>query len=914
MDVFQLRNHVVGTYSAYTTSFLNIADEEIRAFVQERLHAGELWPDALIQLSPAFAYDQTVAELARNHVLHPLCAQIFGRREGETFTSLRLYRHQRDAINLARERKHFVVTTGTGSGKSLTYVVPIVDYVLRNHPERGQVRAILVYPMNALINSQELGINAFLDHLPADQRALVRVARYTGQESETRKTEIQQNPPHILLTNYVMLELMLTRPDEYRFVEAGLTDLQFVVLDELHTYRGRQGADVAMLLRRLRARCGNPNLTCIGTSATMISGEAGVDPRKVVADVASAIFGAEVGPDQVITETLTRAVLVDPRPSAEQLRRMLQQPLPETLDAENFRRHPLAAWIEDTYGLVVDPHTHTLARATPLSLREGARRLADATGVAVERCEEAIRHFFRLGARRDGVTGAPFAFKLHQFISQGGVVYATAAPPPRRELTLEGQRYIGNHENPRLLYPQVFCRECGQHYALCALDPSQKRLEPRNPLSRGEDVEPPAIPGYLLVGDDVWSEDDVDRLPDTWFRSAKRGRSMLKEYREFIPRRLFARPDGSLAESSDSGEPCWFVPAPFLFCLRCGVVYTRREDDFRKLARLSSEGRSTATTLLSVATIDELRRSDLDRASQKVLSFTDNRQDASLQAGHFNDFVTVATLRSAIARAIAARSPLNHAVIAREVCKTLALPQHVYAKDPAETEGARRRNEEALALLIEYRIYEDLRRSWRVTQPNLEQCGLLRIDYLDLVEICQESRYWEEHAVLKESSPAERERAIRIFLDHLRRELAIDAPCLDPDRQHEWVKQYNARVNEDWQLDDAEVKTLRRATRFALPGDEQTPSGWRSLSAQTAVGRFLRSPQAWPTLDERLSETDYENLIRALVRVLVGANILTAEYRNNEIRAVQLRHDALLWRRGDGRAPEPDPIRSWRDR
>ena len=915
MDVFQLRNHVVGTYSAYTRSFLNIADEEIRAFVQERLDAGELWPDALIQLSPAFAYDQTVAELARSHVLHPLCAQIFGRREGETFTSLRLYRHQRDAINLARDRKHFVVTTGTGSGKSLTYVVPIVDYVLRNHPERGQVRAILVYPMNALINSQELGINAFLANLPAEQRALVQVARYTGQESEARKTEIQQNPPHILLTNYVMLELMLTRPDEYRFVEAGLTDLQFVVLDELHTYRGRQGADVAMLIRRLRERCGNPHLTCIGTSATMISAEAGGDPREVVAGVAGTIFGAEVGPDQVITETLTRAVLVDPRPSADQLRSMLQQPLPETLDVESFRQHPLAAWIEDTYGLVVDPHTNALARATPLSLREGARRLADATGVGVERCEEAIRHFFRLGARRDGATSAPFAFKLHQFISQGGAVYATAAPPPRRELTLEGQRYIGEPESTRLLYPQVFCRECGQHYALCALDPSQNRLDPRNPLSRGEDVERPAVAGYLLVGDDVWSDDDLDRLPDTWFRITKRDRSILKEYKAFVPHRLFVRPDGSLADSSDSGEPCWFIPAPFLTCLRCGVVYTKREDDFRKLARLSSEGRSTATTLLSVATIDELRRSDLDRAAQKLLSFTDNRQDASLQAGHFNDFVTMATLRSAIARTIAARSdddPLDHAVIAREVCKTLALPQHVYAKDPAETEGARRRNEEALALLIEYRIYEDLRRSWRVTQPNLEQCGLLRIDYLDLAEICREERYWAGHPVLKESSPAERERTIRVVLDHMRRELAIDAPCLDPERQKEWVNRYNARVNENWQLDEAEISALRRATRFVLPGDEQLLPGGRSLSAQTAVGRFLRSLQAWPVLRERLSETDYEHLLRALVKVLVGANILTAEYRGNEIRSVQLRHDALLWRRGDGRAPDADPIRSRR--
>lgn len=914
MDVFQLRQHIVDTYSAYTTSFLNIADEQIQAFVQKRLDAGDLWPDALIQLSPAYAYDQTVASLAQNSVLHPLCAQIFGYQSAGEFASLRLYRHQRDAINLARERKHYVVTTGTGSGKSLTYVIPIVDHILRNRPEHGQVRAILVYPMNALINSQELGINRFLDNLPTEQRHLIRVARYTGQESEARKSEIQRDPPHILLTNYVMLELMLTRPDEHRFVEAGMTGLEFVVLDELHTYRGRQGADVALLIRRLRERCGNPNLTCIGTSATMVSGEGG-DSRAVVAEVASAIFGAKLAPQQVIGETLTRAVIANPRPTSDQLRAILQHELPDELDHESFRRHPLAAWIEDTYSLTVDPHTNALLRATPLSLREGALRLAAETQVDISRCEEAIRHFFRLGSHHDQDRPSPFAFKLHQFISQGGAVYATLASPAKRELTLEGQRYIGGPESNRLLYPLVFCRECGQHYALCALDPALEHVDPRHPLSRGEDVEPPALAGYLLIGEDAWTEEDIDRLPDSWFRFTKRGRSILKQYKEFVPRRLFIRPDGALAQNSDTGETCWFIPAPFLTCLRCGVVYTKREDDFRKLARLSSEGRSTATTLLSVATIDELRRSDLTREAQKLLSFTDNRQDASLQAGHFNDFATVATLRSAIARTIAAQpddDPLDHVRIARIVCRTLGLPQRVYAKDPAETPGAIRRNEEALTLYLEYRIYEDLRRSWRVTQPNLEQCGLLKFDYLDLREICSLPHYWDGHIVLKDSSPDERERTIRILLEHMRRELAIDAPCLDPDRKSEWVSRYNARMNEDWQLDDSEVDALRRFSRFFLPSDDPLPAGGRSLSVQTAVGRYLRSPQAWPALHERLDDDAYELLIKALLKALVGANILTGDYDGDELISVQLRHDALLWRRGDDRVPDYDPIRSRR--
>src|SRR5205085_6512849 len=124
------------------------------------------------------------------------------------------------------------------------------------------------------------------------------------QESDTQKREIQNNPPHILLTNYVMLELMLTRPEERPFVEAASSALQFLVLDELHTYRGRQGADVALLVRRLRERCGNPHLQRIGTSATMASGESRVERNAAVADVASKLFGVTVDPAHVIDESL----------------------------------------------------------------------------------------------------------------------------------------------------------------------------------------------------------------------------------------------------------------------------------------------------------------------------------------------------------------------------------------------------------------------------------------------------------------------------------------------------------------------------------------------------------------------------------------------------------------------------------
>lgn len=103
-----------------------------------------------------------------------------------------------------------------------------------------------------------------------------------------------------------MLELVLTRPEERQRLVRAAKGLQFLVLDELHTYRGRQGADVAFLVRRVRDSCESTDLQCIGTSATMASGGSSANQKQLVAQVATRLFGDEVTPDRVIGETLVR--------------------------------------------------------------------------------------------------------------------------------------------------------------------------------------------------------------------------------------------------------------------------------------------------------------------------------------------------------------------------------------------------------------------------------------------------------------------------------------------------------------------------------------------------------------------------------------------------------------------------------
>jgi ATP-dependent helicase YprA (DUF1998 family) len=273
MDVFELRNKLIGDYSTYVRSFIQIRDPLIGAYVDQELGEGAFWPEPRVGLNPSFAPGRSIEQLVSDHVLHSDASRIFridkdkeARGDGVS-RPIRLHAHQDQAILVAQTRKPYVLTTGTGSGKSLAYMIPIVDRILKSGSGKG-IRAIAVYPMNALANSQEGELKKFLGFgYPAEQPP-VTFRRYTGQETREQRQQILASPPDIILTNYVMLELLLTRVWEKDLIEAA-QGLEFLVLDEMHTYRGRQGADVALLVRRVREACNSLTMQCIGTSATL---------------------------------------------------------------------------------------------------------------------------------------------------------------------------------------------------------------------------------------------------------------------------------------------------------------------------------------------------------------------------------------------------------------------------------------------------------------------------------------------------------------------------------------------------------------------------------------------------------------------------------------------------------------------
>jgi len=926
MDVFELRNRVIADHAAYVGSFIQIRNDRIQAAVRDALERGRLWPEPLVQLSPRFTPGEPLADLVESGVLHAGCLDAFRLRDDTGASKvLTLHRHQVEAIHAARSGEPYVLTTGTGSGKSLSYIVPIVDHVLRSGSGRG-VQAVIVYPMNALANSQVGELEKYLGKDPATRK--VTFAKYTGQEKTDDRRAIVENPPDILLTNYVMLELLLTRAnsEEYKLIE-GAKQLRFLVLDELHTYRGRQGADVALLVRRLRQASGSEDVLCVGTSATMASGDSWRAQQESVSEVASRLFGARVAPERVVGETLRRLCAAQELEDIDFVNDLKgcvgRGEVPASSDFERFRTHPLAIWVEGRLGVEADLSDDRLRRCVPRSLTSAAALLAAATDSDVLACSKLLQKTLLAGFACVAPDGKPtFAFRLHQFVSKGETVYASLEPEPDRHVTLAYQQFVPDGTRTKVLLPLAFCRECGQEYYVVKRVAVEGgvRFEYRGLAER--QLPPHETAGYLFLDtcDQPWPIDPEDakaRLPESWLED-RRGRVVVKDSRKpDVPSEALV---SALGEQDQGVQRVHWIKAPFRFCLRCGVAYsTRQKSDFAKLASLGTDGRSTATTIMAMATIRELRQSSLKAEARKLLSFTDNRQDAALQAGHFNDFAEVGLVRSALAKAVVEAGPagIRHDDLPDRMFKALDLEVGEYAPNPSIRYLARDETDRALRRVLGYYVYRDLHRGWRLTSPNLEQTGLLHIDYLSLEELCADESAWKgTHGALLDASPSTRAEVCRTVLDHLRRELAIRVEFLDPIEQDKIRADAGQRLVPSWQIDDREVMERARLaflTRTASEADRRQ-FGAVFLTPMSGVGLYLRRPDLLQTPGARkLNMQDTEQILRSLVDVLLSAGLLCSSDRNatpDGVRGFQLPAAALIWRAAAGTHAIHDPVRT----
>jgi len=333
IDYLEFNRNLRETYRRYIYTANMISDQEpaLRDEFWDRID-GEfgIFNGPLLHCTPSYKTSCSIEQLVEGKGAIAL-SDLFMRLPQDQFDISRpLYKHQVEAFEILGRGSNLIVATGTGSGKTECFLMPILDDIFQN-PLPG-LRAILIYPMNALADDQLGRLRKLLADFPE-----VSFGRYTGDtpwdsedpsdrdglpsnERYTRK-EIRDNPPHILLTNFAMLEYLLLRPRDADIFQHH--HLKFLVLDEAHSYAGAQGIEISLLLRRVREYLVGDadSIQFVLTSATLGDGE---EAHKSIAAFGSHLTGSDFDSDSVLVgETVDEfAEPLIPFPSSETMGRI----------------------------------------------------------------------------------------------------------------------------------------------------------------------------------------------------------------------------------------------------------------------------------------------------------------------------------------------------------------------------------------------------------------------------------------------------------------------------------------------------------------------------------------------------------------------------------------------------------------
>lgn len=327
MHTLDIATRVSAQYHRYLQSTFRFRDPALRDSFERALAASPLAKGPLLEGTPVFKPGSSLRELCRQVLAEQPDDAFFAALQGDRS----LYWHQQESIRRVAQGRNVVVATGTGSGKTESFLFPILLKLWEQQRANALgpgVRALVLYPMNALANDQRDRLAAPPQEGEPTGGILHELKRrgspfrftfgqYIGQTPEDKperdqtifegelatRAQMRATPPHVLLTNYSMLEYLLLRPsDSPLFDGANARTWQFLVLDEAHQYRGAKGIEMGMLIRRLKQRLRDAGhagpFTCIATSASLSGG--GQD-RDAVARFASELFDEPFAPDDVIT-------------------------------------------------------------------------------------------------------------------------------------------------------------------------------------------------------------------------------------------------------------------------------------------------------------------------------------------------------------------------------------------------------------------------------------------------------------------------------------------------------------------------------------------------------------------------------------------------------------------------------------
>jgi DEAD/DEAH box helicase domain-containing protein len=542
--------------------------------------------------------------------------------------------------------QHTLVTTGTGSGKTECFLYPLLDHCHRSVGQTG-IKAIILYPMNALAGDQARRLAKVIWDDPR-LKGRVTAGLYVGGKGDddkimgadhviTDRETLRKHPPDILLTNYKMLDFLMLRPEDGKlWKDTGPESVRYLVLDELHTYDGAQGSDVACLLRRLRAKLNlKPgSYACVGTSATLAGDEATATGELV--EFASKLFGVRFPRDSVISEDrLDMGEYLNEDEAYPDLPEPTPDMVPSAGDSiESYMDRQGKVWFNkpglDPLGVGKDLRKHGFLRTILLNL-EG--KITDWTtlsdriakwdtqfeGFSAEDRHRTMQSFLAMvcyAKRRVGDRDEPFlACQVQLWIREMSRLVRTVSAQPGYFWRDETP-----HSGPIKGLPAIYCQECGHTGWL----------------------------GFMRQQDQVVT-DDLRVIYPEYFERGKNLRfffagsepgSNVQHYLD--PETLALSTDKQHPGSSTEGVPVrvWNYfssgnyPRDMHRCPAC--------ESNDALTPLSSRAASMSSVIIS-----HLYQSPFNR-DKKLLAFTDSVQDASHRAGFFGARTYRFNLRTAI--------------------------------------------------------------------------------------------------------------------------------------------------------------------------------------------------------------------------------------------------------------------------
>jgi hypothetical protein len=737
------------------------------AFNREVEREGFLTREPFVALAQPYRYGAPITEVLDE------TRRLFGSIAERPFT------HQRDACLRILQGLPTVIATGTGSGKTEAFLLPIVDHCLRHRGEPGP-KAVLVYPMNALVNDQRLRVRSLLAGTGVSYGAYTGETPWTGErpqglpdEERVTRQEFRSSPPDLLLTNYQMLEYLLIRGDGREIFRDH--HVRFVVLDEVHTYHGALGTDVAFLVRRLRAafrqgRPDDPAPLFVGTSATLHGGD-GADPRAEVAAFFETLTGQPTLADAVVVE---QADLPEPPPGltlgppstiSDEVYHAFDPERPDTVLAlARALVSRSVGTLEECWEGTLLPYLLLRWFQRPAPVSAAAAWLAERperNGVSSDALLREIEAALLVGPCLPESHPLRLRPRIHQFM-RGLARFWRCTNPDCGRLLGEGEEECPKCGSRTL--PLALCRTCGWDFFISvgpqeadglvatlvpwlARGSTRRTLFVYDPPAAEVPVDPEDLPSE--------GEEDSEDVPAGAPAEPEAG----PDADGFLcPRCLVVSEDPARRLCTCSGAPLRPVRFHGGRGTRCPVCHSRygRYDVLTPV----SLGNSSALTHIARTLMRELPESQ-----RRLLIFTDSRQDAAHQARFIEGVEAHLRLRRSIYRLLR-DSPSPH-----DLTWLVEQVYHDHVEqgflERTRQPDQRRRDMDLLtgSILHEFVIAP-------LARPSLERLGLVGVGYAGLADELAQPAFealCREHGL----DPDRASRAVRLVLDTMRRNRAV---------------------------------------------------------------------------------------------------------------------------------------------